>query len=319
MEKLLNVVVASKVQEGIDIVAIELASQSGGDLPEFTAGAHVDVHVPGGLVRQYSLCNDPRERHRYLIAVLREASSRGGSVAMHDSVQEGDVLSISLPRNHFPLIESACHSLLLAGGIGVTPLLAMAERLTQLGASFDFHYCARSIKRMAFRQHVLSSRFADRVQFHFDDADDAQRLRLDLLLPNPARDTQLYVCGPAGYIDHVLLNAAAQGWRESQLHREYFVLDSAPAVGGDEFQIKVASTGQVITVPEDRNVVDVLKDIGIEIAVSCEQGVCGTCLTGVLDGVLDHRDFFMTDSEHAEGRQFSPCCSRGKGLVLLDL
>jgi vanillate O-demethylase ferredoxin subunit len=317
---LLDVVVARKRREAIDIVSYELVRRDGGELPAFTAGAHVDVHLPGGLVRQYSLCNDPRERERYLIAVLREPASRGGSVALHEAVQEGDVLTISAPRNHFPLVEAAPVSLLFAGGIGVTPLLAMAERLSQRQASFAFHYCARSLDRLAFRERILGSDFADRVRFHLDDGPEDQRLQLHVALAEPAADAQLYVCGPGGFIDYVIAGARSQGWREEQLHREYFTADPAAAEGGEVFRVKIASTGQEFTIPEDKSVVEVLKEeAGIDILMSCEQGVCGTCLTPVLEGELDHRDLFMTDKEHAEGKAFTPCCSRGKGLVVLDL
>lgn len=308
-----------KRREAMDIASFELVRRDGADLPAFSAGAHVDVHLPGGFVRQYSLCNDPRERHRYEIAVLREPASRGGSVALHGAVKEGDSLSISEPRNHFPLDEGASRSVLLAGGIGVTPLLAMAERLTQLQADFEFHYCARTLERMAFRDRILASGFAERTQFHLDDGAEAQRLKLDAVLAKPDADAHVYVCGPAGFIDYVLGGARSLGWREGQLHREYFTVDAEPEMGGDVFQVKIASTGQVLTIPEDRSVVEVLKDAGIEVTVSCEQGVCGSCLTGVLEGELEHRDLFMTDKEHAEGKQFTPCCSRGKGLVVLDL
>lgn len=316
---MIDVIISRKQREAADIASYELVRIDGGELPSFTAGAHIDVHLPGGLIRQYSLCNSPAERLRYVIAVLREPESRGGSAAMHDAVQEGDTLTISEPRNHFELVEDARRSLLFAGGIGVTPLLAMGERLTQLGADFQFHYCARSLERMAFRERIMQSSFAGRTQFHLDDGDENQRLKLHIALADPQPDTHLYVCGPTGFMDYVISGASSQGWPDEQIHREYFSADPAAAQGGDLFQIKIASTGQIFTVPEDKNVVEVLKEAGINITMSCEQGVCGTCLTPVLEGELDHRDMFMTTKEHAEGKLFTPCCSRGKGLVVLDL
>lgn len=314
---MIDVIVSRKRQEARDICSYELTRPDGGELPAFTAGAHVDVHLPGGLVRQYSLCNDPRERHRYLIAVLREPDSRGGSAAMHEHVQEGDRLTISEPRNQFPLAEDAGRTLLLAGGIGITPLLAMAERLAQIGADFELHYCARSLDRMAFRTHLLESAYADRVHLHLDDGDEAQRLRLDTVLSRPEPDSHLYVCGPTGFMDHVIDGARGRGWHEDRIHREYFTAE--PDTGGEGFQIKIASTGEILDVPEDMTVVQVLEEAGIPIMTSCEQGICGTCLTPVLEGELEHRDMFLTEEERAEGKLFTPCCSRGRGLVVLDL
>jgi vanillate O-demethylase ferredoxin subunit len=319
VENLLSVVVAEKSRESIDTVRIELVSRDGAQLPNFTAGAHIDVHLAAGLVRQYSLCNHPRERHRYVIAVRREPASRGGSAAIHDTIETGRVLSISAPRNHFPLLETASESLLLAGGIGVTPLLSMAERLAELKANFQFHYCGKHLERMAFRQRLLSSSFAPRVQFHLDDGDEAQRLNLSLVLADPREGAHLYVCGPAGFIDNVLTEARRRGWSAEQVHREYFAVQTDMPAGGDLFQIKLASTGQVLPVPEDMRVLDVLQRIGFDIPVSCEQGVCGTCVVGVLEGDLEHRDYVLTEQEHAAGRLFTPCCSRGRGVVVLDL
>jgi vanillate O-demethylase ferredoxin subunit len=316
---LIDVIVSRKQQEASGIASYELVHADGAELPAFTAGAHIDVHLPGGLIRQYSLCSSSVERRRYLIGVLREPASRGGSAAMHDVVQQGDRLTISEPRNHFELVEGARRSLLIAGGIGITPLLAMGERLTQLKADFELHYCARSMDRMAFRERVLKSGFASRTHFHLDDGDDEQRLKPHAVLASAQPDTHLYVCGPTGFMDYIIAEAKGQGWRDEQIHREYFSADPAAAQGGDLFQIKIASTGQIFTVPEDKTVVEVLKGSGIEIIMSCEQGVCGTCLTRVLEGELEHRDMFMTDREHAEGKLFTPCCSRGRGLVVLDL
>jgi vanillate O-demethylase ferredoxin subunit len=165
----LSVRVARKATEATDISTFELVDVKGAALPPFSAGSHVDVQLPGGLTRQYSLCNDPKETHRYMIGVLRDPASRGGSVAMHDTVAEGDVLQISAPRNHFPLAHDAKHSLLLAGGIGVTPILCMAERLAITGAGFEMHYCTRTRERTAFYERIAGSSFSEKAQFHFDD------------------------------------------------------------------------------------------------------------------------------------------------------
>src|SRR5205085_1246585 len=170
--------VLRKTQEALDIASFELVKPDGSALPAFGAGSHIDVQVPGGLTRQYSLCNDMAEQHRYRIAVLRDANSRGGSTAMHERVNEGDTLLISPPRNHFPLVH-AHRVLLFAGGIGVTPLLSMAQRLAQIGADFRLHYCTRAPERTAFRDEIAAAGWAKNVDFHFDDRDAAQQLQLE--------------------------------------------------------------------------------------------------------------------------------------------
>ncbi len=305
--------------EAEDIRSYELVSADGSPLPPFTAGAHIDVHVGAGLVRQYSLCNPPQERHRYVIGVLRDPSSRGGSRAMHDEVQAGATLQISAPKNHFPLADAG-RSLLLAGGIGVTPILAMAEALSARGAAFEMHYCARSPERTAFRERIVAAPFAQQVHFHYDGGDAAQKLDLPALLAQLDRKTHIYLCGPAGFIDHVKATAKAQLWPQEQLHLEYFGA-AAQSTGGDQpFEVKLASSGKVYAIPADSTVLRVLTDAGVFIPASCEQGVCGTCLTRVLDGVPDHRDLYLDESEQAANDQFTPCCSRSKtGTLLLDL
>lgn len=311
--------VLRKTQEAQDIAAFELARPDGSALPAFSAGSHIDVQVPGGPVRQYSLCNDAAENHRYRIAVLRDAASRGGSAAMHDVVREGDTLTISEPRNHFPLVH-AQRTLLFAGGIGVTPLLAMAQRLAAIEADFTLHYCTRSPARTAFRDEIAASPWAQRVHFHFDDGDAAQKLDLERALGAPLAGTHVYVCGPAGYIDFVVKTAQRLGWPDDQVHLEYFGAAPQDTSGDGGFQVKIASSGAVYDVAADQTVVQALQAHGIEILTSCEQGVCGTCITRVLQGECDHRDLYFTDEEKAANDQFTPCCSRAKTpLLVLDL
>ena len=315
-----SVRVARKTVEAEGICSFELVRTDGQPLPAFAAGSHIDVEIPGGATRQYSLCNDPAETHRYLIAVLRDAGSRGGSVAMHDRVNEGDVLSISAPKNHFALAHDAASHLLLAGGIGVTPLLCMAERLAQVGAAFEMHYCTRSTARTAFAQRIGASAFASRVAFHFDDGAADQRLDLEAVLANPEPGRHLYVCGPKGFMDAVLAKARASGWPESRIHHEFFGAEVAARAGDGGFEVKLASSGRVIAVAADRTVVQALADAGVSVATSCEQGVCGTCLTRVIEGEPDHRDMYLTPEEQAAGDQFLPCCSRSKSpRLVLDL
>ncbi len=316
----LPVRVVRKAREAEDIATFELAAVDDRALPAFSAGSHIDVQLPGGLTRQYSLCNDPAESHRYLIGVLREVGSRGGSQAMHDGVQEGDVLHISAPKNHFPLAHEAAHSVLVAGGIGVTPILCMAERLAITGASFEMHYCSRSPGRTAFRDRIAGSTFAPQVQFHFDDGSEGQKLQLHRLLSPVREGTHLYVCGPTGFMEWVLGAARSAGWPEAQLHYEYFGAEIVKSADDQGFEVQLASSGKVVTVAKEQTVVQALAAIGVEIATSCEQGVCGTCLTRILEGEPDHKDMYLTPEEQAANDQFTPCCSRARSArLVLDL
>lgn len=316
---MIEVVVTSRRVEALDICSYELARVDGAPLPPFSAGAHIDVHLPDGLTRQYSLCNHPEERHRYLIGVLNDPASRGGSRSLHEQVHEGARLTISEPRNLFPLVHEARRSLLFAGGIGITPILCMAERLAQGGTDFQLHYCARASERAAFVQRLKDSSFAERVFLHFDEQPDTA-LNTAQVLAAPADDVHLYVCGPGGFMQHVLDSARAQGWQEDCLHREYFSAAPLDNSLDGSFSVRIASSGQVYEVPADKSVVQVLEHHGIEIAVSCEQGICGTCLTRVLEGIPEHRDLFLTEQEQALNDQFTPCCSRAKtALLVLDI
>ena len=316
----LRVKVAARQEEATEIVSFELVPCEGERLPAFAAGAHIDVHVDEGLVRQYSLCNDPSETHRFLIGVLKEPSSRGGSKAMHETIKVGDVLSISEPRNHFQLEVGARRHLLLAGGIGVTPILCMAECLAAQGADFEMHFCTRSAERTAFKERIAYSRFAGRVQFHHDDGPQEQRFDIGRRLASVQPEEHLYVCGPKGFMDAVLSAARANGWPEAQLHYEFFAADVEHSESDRGFEVELAKSGRVIAVRKDQTALQALMDAGIEVESSCEQGVCGTCATRVIGGIPDHRDLYFTQEEHAANDQFTPCCSRAKSdRLVLDL
>ena len=248
--------------------------------------------------------------------MLKDPASRGGSEAVH-TLTEGAELQISEPRNLFPLVHEAKRSLLFAGGIGITPILCMAERLAHMGADFELHYCARSSDRAAFVDRLHQAPFSNRVHLHFDDGKGGDPLDAAAVLAAPEQGTHLYVCGPGGFMEHILGTAKAQGWAEANLHREYF--SAAPAAQADDgsFEVQLSSSGQVLQVPADQSVAQVLEAAGVIVPLSCEQGICGTCLTRVLEGEPDHRDLFMTEEEQAANDQFTPCCSRAKSARLV--
>lgn len=317
----LTVEVVRKWDEAHGICCFELRRPDRAALPPFEAGAHIDVHLPDGTIRQYSLCGSPARGDCYEIAVWRDANGRGGSMAMHDQVRQGDLIRISAPRNHFPL-SAAAHHLLLAGGIGITPILAMAEHLAASGAPFDMHYCTRSRARAAFVERLATVAFHERVRFHFDDVDASRPFDAAAVIAAVPPDTHLYVCGPRGFMEAVLNEARAQGWAEHRLHREFFAGAVANAQPHEEmtFQVRIASTGMTVEVPPGRTVVESLAEHGVQVLTACGQGVCGTCMTRVLEGEPDHRDSYLTDEEMAAGDCFLPCCSRSRSPVLvLDL
>jgi vanillate O-demethylase ferredoxin subunit len=315
----LLVKVRRRVDEADGICSLELVHPQGEPLPPFTAGAHIDVEVGPQLVRQYSLCNDPAERHRWRIAVLREPASRGGSAGIHDRLHAGDTLRVSLPRNHFELV-AARRSILIAGGIGITPILAMAQALHATGQDFHMHYCARKASRMAFRREIEASGYAERVRFHPGDGPESQQFDAAQALAGADPGTHLYVCGPGGFMEHVLGTARNLGWPEDRLHREHF---AGAVIASDQdapFEVQLARSGKTCAVPAGRSVLHVLLEQGVDVPYSCEAGVCGTCLTRVQDGTPDHRDSYLTEAERARNDQFLPCCSRSRSpRLVLDL
>lgn len=320
MESLRKVKVARRSLEAEGIASYELVPTDGLPLPPFEAGAHIDVHVPGGPVRQYSLCDLPGNEPRYRIGVLRDPASRGGSARLVETVGEGDVLEISLPRNHFALEREAQETLLFAGGIGITPILCMAQQLAREGRSFVLHYCGHSPGRMAFVPRLREADYAGRVQLHVDDGPQAQRLDAGAAIGAPAPGRHLYVCGPNGFMEHVLDAARALGWPEARLHREYFAAAPVDHSADGPFELELKRSGRVIPVAADESAADALLREGVDLSLSCEQGVCGTCLTAVLAGEPDHRDLYLTDEEHARNDQFLPCCSRARTpRLVLDL
>lgn len=315
----LDVVVAARTDETGDIIVLDLVAAGADQLPAFTAGAHVDVFLDNDLTRQYSICNDPCERHRYRIGILKEPSSRGGSAFIHANVRQASRLRISPPRNKFPLAEEGLHSILIAGGIGITPIISMAHRLSTISRSFSLHYCCRTLSRAAFLTEIRNSAFADAVTLHLDDGGAEQAFDFDRDVGLPERGVHIYVCGPAGLIDRMMANAYTSGWSDEQVHFERFM--SAPdAVSSDAgFTVTAARSAVTVEVPGDKSIANALLEAGVDIALSCEQGICRTCLTKVLEGDPIHMDDCLSEAERRSSKLIAICCSRAKGKIILDI
>ncbi len=314
----ISVKIARRVDEAEGIISLELVAADGGALPAFEAGSHIEVDVTPDLIRHYSLANDPRETHRYLLGVLLDPKSRGGSAEVHRSFTVGRTIQIKSPRNNFPLLETAERSILLAGGIGITPMMAMAHRLAALQADFTLHYCTRSRRRTAFLAALRQAAFADRVVLHFDDEADAQKLNLPAVLGGPAPGKHVYICGPEGFINFAVTGAKTAGFAAANIHIEYF--STTVDVSGDSFTVRARRSGITCVIPAGKPISTVLIEHGVDVPLSCEQGVCGTCLTNVIEGIPDHRDYYLTDKEKAANQQMTLCCSRSKTpLLVLDI
>jgi vanillate monooxygenase ferredoxin subunit len=319
MNSTLSVRVADVAIETDEIRRFELVPENGGELPAFEAGAHIDIHTGDArdnCVRQYSLCNAPWERGHYVIGVKREQGGRGGSAWMH-ALEAGARLTIGAPRNHFALDGSASRHLLLGAGIGVTPLIAMAETLWRRDADFTLYYFARSAAQRAFATRLAEAPWRSRVRHHLDDTAPAIDLAAELAAAaSPA--THAYMCGPQGFMDAV--RRAASGWPEANLHCEYFAPVPLARTHADEpFEVALARRGgETFQVGADETIAQVLLDAGIDIMTSCEQGVCGTCVTGYLAGEPDHRDFCLSKKERED--RVALCCARSKtARLVLDL
>ena len=323
----LEVRVRSITYLGEGIHAYEVTTLDGASLPAFTAGSHIDLYFRDGRVRQYSLCSDPAQSHRYVFAVQREENGRGGSKAIFELVHPGRILAISAPRNHFPLREDAPHHVLLAGGIGITPIMSMVHRLSALGASYEVHYGARTREKLAFLE-PLQELAAQRLHVYVDGGDVRRGMSVERIVGAAAAGAHIYCCGPAGLMRAVA--AATSGMPADQVHFEHFTAPAtAPGVpaellgeAGDTigvgFQVRLARSDRVFDVPNDKSIVQVLREHGIEVATSCESGLCGTCRTRYLEGEPEHRDYVL--DEEARRRDVLICCARSRSPTLvLDL
>lgn len=290
----------------------------GGPLAPAAAGAHLDIHLPDGLVRQYSLVLDPDlsgggRDGRYVVAVKRDAASRGGSRWLHEHAIPGAVLSIGGPRNHFPLVEDAAHTVLVAGGIGVTPIWSMMRRLEALGRPFEMHYACQAREDVAFAGEVARR---PAVRLHVD-AERGGRLDVAAVCQGAPADAHLYCCGPAAMLD--AFEAATAARARDRVHLESFAARHAAATEGG-FDVELAGSGTVLAVLPGQRIIDVLRGAGVDVPTSCEEGVCGSCETRVIAGVPDHRCEVLSAAERAANKTMMICCGGARsGRLVLDL
>jgi ferredoxin-NADP reductase len=326
MESRRFMVVRSAWPVAEEVLALELVAMDGSLLPAFEAGAHVDLHLPaaGGLVRSYSICSDPADRTRYVVAVALAPDSRGGSRHVHAHIRAGQVLEVGGPRNHFPLAEDAPASVLVAGGIGVTPLVAMARRLAALARPWTLYLCARTPERAAFLPALMALPHG-RVVPVFDAMPGVAPLDIAQVVQRAPAQAHLYCCGPASLMR--AFQVAARGIAPERIHMEWFSAPAAsaaaePSAGGATpgFQVRLQRSGRVLSVGPDETLLEVLERSGIYVACSCRDGVCGTCEVPVLAGTPEHRDCVLSAAERARGDRMLACVSRSSSPELvLDL
>jgi phthalate 4,5-dioxygenase reductase subunit len=293
-----------RIADGINL--LEFRDAGGKELPAFTAGAHIAIRTPNGLLRKYSLCNDPAERDRYLVAIKREASGRGGSINLIDAVKAGDELMTTAPINDFGLPQRAQDFLFIAGGIGITPMIAMIREVLAQGKRFRLYYCSRSPETTAFRDELSGPEFAGKVTIHYDQGDPSCSLDLKPILAERKNREHLYCCGPRPLMEAVRL--MTDHWSPTAVHFEAFSEAETHKADDKPFKVKLARSGKVLEVPTTKTILEVLRDQGLEVPSSCETGTCGTCRTKMLTGVADHRDLVL--AEHERSDTIMICVSR---------
>jgi ferredoxin-NADP reductase len=295
--------IKSATWEAPNIISYELRSVDGSPLPEFSAGAHIDLKLPNGVTRSYSLLNSQCERDRYVIAIQKDRASRGGSSWIHQNLKVGDTLSVSDPRNNFRLDEGADKTVLIAGGIGITPMLSMIERLKSLKKDWVLVICARTRESAPFVKHLASD---DRVRFNFDGEPGGTMIDMAALIASHGAETHFYCCGPLPMLK--AFGSATDHLPRPQVHVEFFSAASPAATAGG-FKVILSKSGREVDVPSGKTILDALNDAGIVTPYSCAEGVCGTCEAVVLEGVPDHRDLVLTEAEKVSNRKMLICCS----------
>lgn len=295
-----------------DICELVLVDPAGAPLPPFTAGAHVTVETPSGARRRYSLASDPQETEQYVIAIKREPDGRGGSVAMVDQAQPGGRLRVAAPVNEFPLLPAPRY-LLVAGGIGITPLLSMARQLMrERQCDFRLIYCTRSPEATAYLDVVCGPEFADKVILHHDEGDPARAYDFWEHFAEPD-DSFVYCCGPAALMEEV--KAMTGHWPVKAIHFENFKPTEPVRADDRPFLVTLAKSGQQIEVAAGRTILDALREAGYRLPSSCESGVCGTCKTRLLSGEADHRDLVLRPDERQNW--IMTCVSRAQSQELV--
>jgi vanillate O-demethylase ferredoxin subunit len=302
--------------EANGVLSFELRAVDGTDLPAFTAGSHIDLHLPNGLIRNYSLVNSQDERHRYVIAVSLDRNSRGGSRYLFDTQLVGQNLNISAPRNNFRLNEDASSVVLIAGGIGITPLYCMIQRLETLGKAWKLHYGARDRASAAFRAafEALEAKTPGRVHFNFD-LEDGHMLDVAWAVAEAPADAHLYCCGPLPMLE--IYKAAATGRDPDTVHLEYFSAPELPPATGGAFTVELKSSGQTFEIEAGQSILDVLLDAGIAAPYSCAAGECGSCVVQVYEGEPEHHDCVLSDKERASNKLMMICVSGSKTKKLV--
>ncbi len=315
--QLLTVQVADVRAEACDVMTLELRAIGGEQLHPFDPGSHIDVHLPNGLLRHYSLTNDWREKDRYVIGVGRAADSRGGSAYVHSSIRAGMQLKISAPKNNFPIDPAGERFLFIAGGIGITPIMGMIRWCVAEGKPWRLIYAARSRQRAAFYEQLCALATSE-AQFHFDD-ESGQVLDVAQATASWTAGERIYCCGPTPLMDAV--KVATEQMPAGTVRFEFFTApEPDPDLTSDSFTVSLQRSGAEFVIPADKSILEVLEENGFEVPFSCREGLCGTCVTPVCSGEPDHRDYVLTDEERASGKLMTICCSRSKTPSLtLDL
>lgn len=295
-----------------DIYLFELRRVNDDGLPEFTAGAHVTIQAPSGLARKYSLCNNPAERNRYLVAIKREVAGRGGSNSFIDETKVGDELLVTMLVNDFGLPPRAQDFIFIAGGIGITPIMAMIHEVLAQGKRFRLYYCTRSLETTAFLADLSKPEFKDKVTIHHDHGDRASSLDLGPILQERKNREHLYCCGPRTLMEAV--RKVTQHWSSAAVHFEAFNDAETHKPGDRPFTVRLARSGETIEIPADKTILEVMRAKGHTVPSSCEGGTCGTCRTKLISGEADHRDLFLAADQRAD--HIMICVSRAHSTVM---